>query len=169
MDANGQPIDVEIDETYFFHRKYHRGVRRRGTWVFGGVERGTNRCFMAIVNRRNRQTLEQLILQHVLPGSRIISDMWPAYANVNQLQGGIYYHDTVNHTLGFLNQQNPDIHTQTIEGLWRWAKRKIRYQSGTSRMLFPSYIAEFVWRKNFSPDHDVFSAFLTAIADQHPV
>ena len=31
---------VEIDETKFFHRKYHRGEWKEGQWVFGGVERG---------------------------------------------------------------------------------------------------------------------------------
>jgi len=28
LDINGQPTYVEVDETYFFHRKYHRGRRR---------------------------------------------------------------------------------------------------------------------------------------------
>jgi hypothetical protein len=30
FDANGQPIVVEMDESYFLRRKYHRGRRRRG-------------------------------------------------------------------------------------------------------------------------------------------
>ena len=36
FDANGQPIVVEIDESYFFHRKYHRGRFHNGLWVFRG-------------------------------------------------------------------------------------------------------------------------------------
>ncbi|CAL1526320.1 unnamed protein product [Lymnaea stagnalis] len=30
FDANGQSVFVEMDESYFFHRKYHRGQRRIG-------------------------------------------------------------------------------------------------------------------------------------------
>ena len=38
FDENDNPITVEIDESKFFHRKYHRGQWRPGHWVFGGVE-----------------------------------------------------------------------------------------------------------------------------------
>ena len=36
---SADPIIVEIDESNFFHHKYHRGVWRPGHWVFGGIER----------------------------------------------------------------------------------------------------------------------------------
>ena len=39
FDNNGSPIVVEIDESYFYHRKYHRGRVNVGEWVFGAVER----------------------------------------------------------------------------------------------------------------------------------
>jgi hypothetical protein len=35
---------VEIDESAFGKRKYHRGSRRNTYWVFGGVERGSKQC-----------------------------------------------------------------------------------------------------------------------------
>ena len=39
MDLNtGQPLEVEIDETYFLHQKYHCGAFRLGRWVFDRVE-----------------------------------------------------------------------------------------------------------------------------------
>ena len=37
-DGNGQPMYVEVDETYYFHRKYHQGQRRKGCWVVGITE-----------------------------------------------------------------------------------------------------------------------------------
>ena len=101
--TNGQPTIVEIDETYFFHRKYHRGYFRRGKWVFGAVERGSGRCVMKVVNRQNRQTLEPIISSWLLPGTHIISDAWGAYNQVNQLNGGVYMHDIVIHQENFVD------------------------------------------------------------------
>ena len=49
MDFDGNQLVVEIDESKFFHRKYHRGQWCPGHWVFGGVERGTGRCFLVEV------------------------------------------------------------------------------------------------------------------------
>jgi len=46
IDDNGDAVVVEIDETKYFHRKYHRGQWREGHWVFGGIERGSGRCFL---------------------------------------------------------------------------------------------------------------------------
>jgi len=43
-DAKGQYIYVEIEESYYFHRKYHRGRRRQGSWVMGILERSTGHC-----------------------------------------------------------------------------------------------------------------------------
>jgi hypothetical protein len=59
MDDNGVPIVVEIDETKFVHRKYHRGQWREGHWVFGGIERKSGRCFLVEV-RIVAQTLFRL-------------------------------------------------------------------------------------------------------------
>lgn len=38
VDANNDPMDVEIDETKHFHTKYHRGEWHEGYWVFGAVK-----------------------------------------------------------------------------------------------------------------------------------
>jgi len=167
MDLQGQPLEVEIDKSYFFHRKYHRGQRRDGMWVFGGTERGSGRCFTEIVDRRDAATLLPLVEQHILPGTRIISDMWPAYATIDQLNNGVYAHDTVNHSLHFVDPVDDTIHTQNIEGMWAHAKRKLRYQFGTSRALFPGYLDEFVWRKSH-PERK-FSNFLQCVSEQYPV
>lgn len=48
----GKDKIVEIDESKFGKRKYHRGRRVEGQWVFGGYERGTGRVFMTPVDFR---------------------------------------------------------------------------------------------------------------------
>lgn len=55
------PRTVEIDESKYFHRKYHRGQWREGHWVFGGIERDTGRCFLVEVPDRTAPTLSALI------------------------------------------------------------------------------------------------------------
>ncbi|TRY81207.1 hypothetical protein TCAL_09000 [Tigriopus californicus] len=46
-DGNGNivPAIVEIDESYVFHRKYHRGRYTPGAWIFGGIQGGDWRFF----------------------------------------------------------------------------------------------------------------------------
>lgn len=67
---------MEIDESKFGRRKYYRGHKVEGQWVFGGVERGTGRCFMVPVENRNSDTLLSIIKEYILPGTTIISDCW---------------------------------------------------------------------------------------------
>lgn len=43
---------VEIDESKFRERKYNRGHKVEGQWVFGGYERVTGRIFMVAVDSR---------------------------------------------------------------------------------------------------------------------
>ena len=46
---------VEIDESKFGKRKYNRGRMVDGHWVFGGIERGTTKSFMVVVDDSTTQ------------------------------------------------------------------------------------------------------------------
>ena len=52
---------VQIDESKFGKRKYNRGWRVEGQWVFGGIEDDSRRSFLVPVARRDRATLLPLI------------------------------------------------------------------------------------------------------------
>ena len=125
------PKIVEIGESKYFHRKYHRGQWQTSHWVFGAVERNTGRCCLIEVPDRRRETLLPIIRQWILPGSRIISDGWAAYAQIEHIDDGVYMHDVVVHER---------------ENTWIRAKKKLRRQCKTKEELFPSYMAEFLWR-----------------------
>ena len=73
---------VEIDESKFGKRKYHRGRRVDGQWVFGGIERESKNSFFACVDDRSAATLIPIILRWVKPGTTIISDCWKAYGSL---------------------------------------------------------------------------------------
>lgn len=83
---------VEIDESKFGKRKYHRGKRVDGVWVFGGIERETKKCFFEVVEDRSANTLIPIIKKYILPGTTILSDCWKAYSSIES-EG--YQHLTV--------------------------------------------------------------------------
>ena len=116
-------VEVEIDETKYFHRKYHRGEWRQGHWVFGGVERGTGRCFMVEVPDRRAETLTPIIRQWILPGSHIVSDGWRSYRGIVNIDNGIYTHSTIIHERNFVDPNDATVHTQNVENLWMRAKK----------------------------------------------
>lgn len=168
FDINGGPVVVEIDESKYFHRKYHRGTWQEGHWVFSGIERVSRKCFLVEVPDRSAATLEALICEHILPGTHIISDGWAAYRNIEGLADGIYMHSVIVHERNFVDPNDADIHTQNIENLWMRAKRKLKRQFGTSRALFGSYLREFEFRSQAVDGH-IFGEILCALAENYHV
>ena len=119
----GVGMTVEIDESKFGKRKYQRGRLIEGQWVLRGICRETREIFLVALpeNKRDRQTLEPLILEHEAPGSTIITDCWKAYDN---LGADGFQHLTINHSYNFVD---PTIgaHTNTVENLWWQIKRQL--------------------------------------------
>ena len=100
---------VEIDESKFGKRKYHRGRRVIGKWIVGGYCRTTGECFLVECtdNKRNHHTLLRLIKQHVAPETIILTDKWKGY---NALRHHGYTHLVVNHSRGFVDPVTPSGH-----------------------------------------------------------
>ena len=165
---DGSIITVEIDESKFFHRKYHRGQWRPGHWVFGGIERGSGKCFLVEVPDRRKETLEEKIQQFILPGSNIVSDGWASYANIENMNGGVYTHQVIVHEENFVDPNDGSVHTQNVENMWMRVKRKLRRQFGTSDTLFTSYLPEFMWRCRFK-DFPMFSSLIVCITEFYHV
>lgn len=168
-EANGEPLIVEVDESKYFYRKYHRGQWRQGQWVFGGVERRSGKCFLVVVPDRRESSLRAATERWVLPGTHIISDGWASYQNINVWANGVYTHSAVIHERNFVDPNDSETHTQNIENLWMRAKRKIRRQFGTSETLFPSYLHEFMWRNSIPEKPKTFNHFLLVISAMYSV
>ena len=154
LEMKSEPIGgvgkvVEIDESKFGKRKYHRGRRVDGVWVFGGIERDSRRCFLVTVEDRSAATLIPLIKQYILPGTKIMSDCWKSY---DKLEEEGYIHGTVNHSVEFVNSETGD-HTQTIESTWRAVKSSLP-RSGTTKDHYNSYFAEFLFRRLYLEHSD---------------
>ena len=110
----GPGTTVEIDESKFGKMKYNRGRKIEGKWVFGGLCRETKACFLVPVGRRDKETLLPNIRAQILPGTRMMSDLWRSY---NCLKDEGYEHLTVNHSLNFI-APDTGAHTQGIENTW---------------------------------------------------
>jgi len=109
---------VEIDESKFGRRKYHRGHPVKGQWVFGGVEQESGRTFLVPMLDRTANTILTIIRDWIEPGTSVISDCWGAYHNLGS-QG--YTHRTVNHGFWFCDPVN-GAQTNTIESKWHRVK-----------------------------------------------
>ena len=92
----GNRVEVEIDESKFQKRKYHKGHKVEGQWVFGGCEKyNKKQIFMIPVLNRKESTLIPIIKRWIKPGTIIHSDCWKAYSKLSALG---YTHVTVNHS-----------------------------------------------------------------------
>ena len=130
QDPIGSPgVIVEIDESHFGKRKFDRGHPLSDIWHLGGIERQSKASFIvpfveALPRECTAANLIPLITKYIKPHSIIISDKWRAY---NKLAEHGYVHKCVNHSENFVDPDNPSIHTQNIERLWRdikeWMKR----------------------------------------------
>uniref|UniRef100_A0A914QRG4 ISXO2-like transposase domain-containing protein n=1 Tax=Panagrolaimus davidi TaxID=227884 RepID=A0A914QRG4_9BILA len=156
---------VEIDETCVSRRKYNRGrILMEQVWVFGGVERGTNKVFMEIVEDRTAATLLPLIQKYILPGTTIISDLWRAYFRIGELPEA-YTHLTVNHSINFVDPES-GAHTQSVESNWQQYKMGGKKRYGTHRTMLQDYIEEFYWRKEFA-GNDCFYNFWNQVREHY--
>jgi len=163
----GPSIIVEIDESKFGKRKYNRGRRVKGCWVFGMIERilheggkyKAGKFVTCVVKKRNEVTLRALIERYILPGSIICSDEWAAYRNIDTwmwlppFDGAIIEkryleHNTVCHERGF--KADDGTHTNTIEGHWRISKAKIPKKYFADAETVQEHLNQHIWERQWS-------------------
>lgn len=148
----GEGKIVQIDDSKFWKRKYHRGHRVEGQWVFGGIEQDSRKCFMIAVEQRDEATLLPILQQWIKPKTVIVSDCWKAYTNLDEYG---YTHSTVNHSKEFVNDQS--LNTNKMEGQWRQTKGKCP-PFGVRKHHFSSHLAECIWR-HIHREEDLFEVF----------
>lgn len=120
-----------------------------------------------------RKSLQVLISQHIVVGTRIISDQWWAYSNFGNLRNGFCMHslgwqdysslETWNmvficilydfvHESRSWSPRRCCTHTHNVDNMQVFAKRKLKITFGTSRDLFQTYLQECVWQSTFWHD-----------------
>lgn len=145
----GPGIIVEIDESKFGKRKYNRGHRVEGVWVVGGVERTEKRAmFVEVVSDRTAETLLDIIMRRVHPGSVVHTDLWKGYLGIESLLGLDHY--TVNHSKCYVDPIS-GCHTNTIEGTWNGIKIRVAPRNRNARDM-TEHLLEFIWRRKQEAD-----------------
>ena len=154
----GPGIVVEIDETVIVKRKYHKGRLLKEIWVFGGIERESKKCFavellagfnLAELPRddrvkrlpRDTDTLLPIIQRFIRPGSIIYSDGWGAY---HSLSNNGYTHKTVIHEENFIDPKDRNVHTQTVERMWKDLKEWC-VRPGIKSIYIHQYISRWIF------------------------
>jgi transposase-like protein len=141
--------DVEIDETYIGGkaRNMHKEVRAKkitGTGgkdkavVFGMLERG-GEVRLQHVERPRKKTLEAIINQTILPGSRVYTDALQSYNGL----GNWYRHQVIDHSVAYVEGL---VHTNGMENFWSCLKRTI---NGTYVSVEPFHLHRYLDEQAF--------------------
>jgi hypothetical protein len=73
-----------------------------------------------------------------------MTDQWRARdAALRQIFG--MEHRTVNHSRNFVNLNDPDTHTQRVEGFWSHSKGYFRLTRGIKQDEHYEYLLQFLW------------------------
>ena len=167
----GPGVIVEADETHWCKRKYNRGRDTIHVWIFGAVERGTNRkVIMPLTEtteaesyKRDSATLIPIIKKYIREGSTIMTDCWKAY---DCLKNEGYVHQTVNHRKEFV-RAGGEIHTQKIERAWgdmkSWSKRR-----GNSVDNLEQYVGRYLFCRKDANQSMRLHDFLCSAAELYP-
>ena len=162
-------ITKEIDESNFRITKYNRGKRKASVWVFGIVERGTNKVYLQVVANRKKRTLLPIIKRFIALGSTVCSDMCKAYAC---LANEGCQHFVVCHKEEFVNLDT-GAHTQTIEGgVWSHCKTDYKKRRGCSVDDLSLWIMQWCFRRNFltkTTPNENFHIVCQTVAQYYPI
>ncbi|XP_014783957.1 uncharacterized protein LOC106879049 [Octopus bimaculoides] len=158
----GEPKVVEIDVTKCVKSKRNEKKHKKEFWIFGGIERGTDKCFLVPIEYQNKEAFEAAIIRWILPGTHIVSDIWAEYLQIDQIQQGIYTHEYVDYN----EPEDIEIHMKNIDRMWLRVKKHCQRKRRT--FLFQSLLTEMMWRSHFK-NNDKFAALIYCIKHLYKV
>ena len=150
-----EPFDgpVEVDETHIGGRKKNMSKEKRRqafgrgpagkTMVMGAKDRETNRVAAQVIERKDRETMQGFVADHVVPGAKVYTDTAGGYHGMTGFD-----HERVNHNIGEYVRQMA--HTNGVESFWSMLKRA---HKGTFHKISPKHIQRYV--NEFAGRHDI--------------
>jgi len=115
------------------------------TPVLGLLQRG-GKLRAIVIGDTKAKTIQPIIKNIVKLNSTLISDEWLGYRGI----GAYYKHYVVDHSKKqYVDYNNPEIHTNDIEGFWGIMKRGYNgIYNWWSKKHMQKYVDEFVFRYN---------------------
>lgn len=154
----GERVKVDVAESKFMHRQYHRGRYKEGQRILGMVERHSLNSVLVPVPDQSGATLLPIILKHVLPGTCIITDGCHSYEKLPE---------SADHSLRFMDPKDEKPNRNTTERTWNNMKNKYKRLYGPCGNLFSTYLQEFSWRRIHTDN--TFMSFIYWIRHYYPV
>lgn len=134
-----------------------------GVCVFGGIERGTNRCFLVPLKHGDPDTLPALCQEYILPSTTVYSPAQPAFEGLSKLG---YQHKFVSQSEGGVCPVD-DVHINSISSLWDDMKSWV-FRAGTRKVSYRQYLARYLFCRSH-PDHStILHHFLCEVALHNP-
>ena len=169
---------VEVDETFIGGEEPGlRGGRQRGKKVLTCIAvevsdpKGLGRCRMAPIGDASATSLHAFVIDHVEPGSTVITDGWSGYFGLDRLG---YVHDRRSQRAARARGEDsgellPAVH-RVASLIKRWLLGT--HQGSTDADHLPAYMNEFVFRFNRRNSRSrgmVFYRVLQLAVDHDPV
>lgn len=163
----GPGHEVQMDESLSFTTKHGRIVTQ--IWIIGFYDQTEKIGHLQQVPDRSAETIENVIVECVAPGSTIYTDEWKGYRNLKRLG---YEHGTVNHWNNFVSPVTGDC-TDNIVAYWSRIKSRLKYVSGSVGDMKWSHVDEAMYREtyNMTCDNPIqnYELFLTHIQENYPL
>ena len=127
-----------------------------GLGLFGMRKRNSSDFIVFPVEKRDMATLHFLILKHIETNSTIYTDCFSVYVNnrvipkTSHLERYGYTHLYVNHKIEFVSSIFNDVHTNSIESLWKELRTYLTKMYSTDEFMFT--ITRYFFTKNFPKD-----------------
>lgn len=148
--------NIEIDESHLFKEKKTHAPRRqyklRSVWLFGFKKRDSSEFLLIPMTSREEINMHLAIVKHVKKYSTLYTDSYAAYVNnhtkKSKLEDFGFCHEFVNHRIQFVSSLFPEVHTNTVERLWRIVKNDLKRTKVTTKYVLG--IARFTFLKNLT-------------------
>ncbi|XP_063221900.1 uncharacterized protein LOC134530721 isoform X1 [Bacillus rossius redtenbacheri] len=144
--------------------KSRRGRSDEELWVFGGIERNTNRIFVIPVEVLTSKSLMCMIEEFIMPGTTLMSDCWQTFDCLSDHDFERFH---VNLSMNFIGLDS-GANTARIERLWCDIRNNIP-RCGLRTPQFVGYLAEFMFRRRFPDERERMHHFLLAVKKAYPL
>ena len=96
----------------FFQEKRNKGQALKNKWIFGFVERGTDKFYAEVAEKRDAKTLIPIIQKRISTDTKLLlTNEWRSYFGLSDRN----FRYKTKYKDHFLDPKDREIHTQTIE------------------------------------------------------